>query len=235
MIHAILGTGRGQPDRRASVGARGDCSRRDQDVRVMLRKVEPPVQVALIEGLSQRGDVSAAPAIAAMVSSTSPEVRLAAINALGILGDATMVPLLGVAAASRTAKNKRPPGWRWSNCGAAIRPRRCSGSCPTPNRKCRRNSPAPWGIAATRPLFRRLVELARQGSGSAGKAALQALALLVEDSQVGLMVQFVVDAKTEAARADAAEALNSACHQILTRRGQVNVEPLLQASGDRAD
>ena len=42
------------------------------------------------------------------------------------------------------------------------------------------------------------------------------------------MVQFVIEAKTEAARADAAEALNSACHQIQTRRGHVNVEPLLQ-------
>ena len=75
----------------------------------------------------------------------------------------------------------------------------------------------------------RLVELARQESGSASKAALQALALLVEDSQVGMMVQFVVEAKTDTARADAAEALNSACHQILTRRGRVNIEPLVQA------
>ena len=73
----------------------------------MLHKVNPPVQVALIEGLSQRGDVSAAPAIAAMASSPSPEVRLAAINALGILGDATMVPLLGVAAASASGEEQK--------------------------------------------------------------------------------------------------------------------------------
>ena len=42
------------------------------------------------------------------------------------------------------------------------------------------------------------------------------------------MVEFVISAKTDAARADAAEALNSACHQIQTRRGRVSVEPLLQ-------
>ena len=52
--------------------------------------------------------------------------------------------------------------------------------------------------------------------------------MLVEDPQLGMMVRFVVDAKTEADRADAAEALNAACQQILTRRGKVNVEPLLQ-------
>ena len=55
------------------------------------------------------------------------------------------------------------------------------------------------------------MELARDGVGSARKAALQALALLVEDKQLGMMVQFVVEAKTEAARADAAEALTRQC------------------------
>jgi hypothetical protein len=73
------------------------------------------------------------------------------------------------------------------------------------------------------------MELARQGSGPAAKAALQALGSLVEDSQLDMMVRFVIDAKTEAARADAAEPLNTACHQILTRRGRVNLDPVLQA------
>ena len=94
-------------------------------------RVSPPVQVALIEGLTQRGDVSAASTIVVMDRSPSPEVRLAAINALGILGDATMVPLLGVAATSdeRRRTKGRPAGV------GPIAPRQsdrdaCSGFCP---------------------------------------------------------------------------------------------------------
>jgi len=74
----------------------------------------------------------------------------------------------------------------------------------------------------------KLLDLAREGSVSASKAALQALVVLVDDSQVGLMVQFVIEAKADTRRADAAEALNSACHHIQTRYGRVNIEPLLQ-------
>jgi hypothetical protein len=46
---------------------------------------------------------------------------------------------------------------------------------------------------------------------------------------LGLMVQLVAEAKDQAARADAADALNSACHQIQARRGRVDIEPLVQA------
>ena len=164
-----------------------------------------------------------------MATAPRPEVRLAAINALGILGDATMVPLLGVCRCLRdAARNKRPPGWRWSNCGAAIPPRRCSGSCPRAKPEVQAEFARALGDRSDKAAVPKLVELAREGSGSASKAALQALVVLVDDSQVGLMVQFVVEAKTDTARADAAEALNSACHQIQTRRGRVNIEPLVE-------
>jgi HEAT repeat protein len=84
------------------------------------------------------------------------------------------------------------------------------------------------GDRGDRSAVPKLLELAREGSVSASKAALQALVVLVDDSQVGLMVQFVIEAKADTRRADAAEALNSACHHIQTRYGRVNIEPLLQ-------
>ena len=195
---------------------------------VLLLKVNPPVQVALIEGLSQRGDVSAAPAISTMAHSASPEVRLATINALGILGDATMVPLLGVAAASTNSEEQVAARL------ALVQLRRGNPTetllrlLPDAKPEVQAEFARALGGRGDKAAVPRLVELAREGSGSATKAALQALALLVDDAQVGLLVQLVIDAKTEAARANAAEALNSACHQIQTRRGRVDIEPLLQ-------
>lgn len=196
---------------------------------VLLRKVGPPIQVGLIEGLSQRGDVSAAPAVALLVHSTSPEVRLAAINALGVLGDATMVPLLGVAAASTNADEQAAGRLALVQLHRGNPTETMLRLLPDAKPEVQAEFARALGGRADTTAVPRLIELARQGPGSASKAALQALALLVEDSQLGLMVQFVVEARTETSRADAAEALNSACQQILTRRGKVNVEPLRQA------
>jgi HEAT repeat protein len=194
----------------------------------LLHSVAAPVQVALIEGLSQRGDISAAPAIAPMTSNTAPEVRLAAINALGILGDASLVPLLAASAASADSEEQKAARLalvqlsRGNPTGTLLR------LLPAAKPEVQAEFARALGDRGDKAAVPKLVELARQESGSASKAALQALALLVEDSQLGLMVQFVVEAKSDTARSDAAEALNTACHQIQTRRGQVNIDPVVQ-------
>lgn len=198
---------------------------------VLLRmsKVTPPVQVALIEGLSQRGDASAAHDIVALVSSASPEVRVAALNALGILGDATVVPLLAVSAASVSGEEQKAARLALVQLRRGNLTETLLRLLPDAKPEVQAEVARALGERGDTTAVPKLVELAGQGSESAAKAARQALALLVDDSQVGMMVQFVVEAKSETARADAAEALNSACHQIQTRRGRVNLEPLLQA------
>ena len=194
----------------------------------MLHAVPPPVQVALIGGLCQRGDATAAPAIATMVKNATPEVRLAAINALGILGDSSIVPLLAVSAASSSGDEQKAARL------ALVQLRRGNPTdtllrlLPASKPEVQAEFARALADRSEKAAVPKLMELAREGSGSASRAALQALVLLVDDSQVGQMVQFVVEAKTDAARADAAEALNSACHQIQTRRGQVNIAPLVQ-------
>jgi HEAT repeat protein len=195
---------------------------------VLLQKVNPPVQVALIEGLSQRGDVSAAPVISTMATSASPEVRVATIKALGVLGDATMVPLLGVAATSANGEEQSAARLALIQLRRGNPTERLLRLLPDAKPAVQAEFARALGDRGDRAAVPRLEELAREGSGTATKAALQALALLVDDAQLGVMVQFVIDAKSEAGRADAAEALNSACHQTQTRRGRVNVEPLLQ-------
>ena len=186
----------------------------------MLRSVDAPVQVALIDGLCQRGDVAAAQAIATMVRSASPEVRLAAINALGLLGDSSMVPLLAVSAANASGEEQKAARL------ALVLLRRGDPTAtllrllPAAKPEVQAEFARALGDRSDKAAVPKLVELAREQSGSASKAALQALVLLVDDAQVGQMVQFVLDAKTDTARADAAEALNSACHQIQTRLRQ---------------
>ena len=176
----------------------------------MLHRVDPPMQIALLEALNQRGDISAAPSIAVMDRSPSPEVRTAVVRALGNLGDATMVPILGVAATSTDAEEQSAARL------ALVQLRRGNPTeallrlMPSAKPEVQAEFARALGARSDKSAVPRLTELARQGLGSAKKAALQALALLVDDPQVGLMVQFVRDAKSDGERADAAEATSAA-------------------------
>jgi HEAT repeat protein len=163
-----------------------------------------------------------------MVSSPAPEVRVAAINALGVLGDATTVPLLAVAAASPNSEEQKAARLALVQLHRGNLTETMVRLLPEAKPEVQAELARALGGRSDKSAVPKLAELAREGSGSARKAALQALVLLVDDSQLSLMVQFVVEARTETARADAAEALNSACHQIQTRRGKVNVQPLVE-------
>src|SRR5262249_49147054 len=69
----------------------------------LVAKVGAPVQLALVQGLAQRGDPAAVSELASLATSAPPEVRAAIIKSLGLLGDASMVPLLSGFAASGSA------------------------------------------------------------------------------------------------------------------------------------
>src|SRR5260370_25946477 len=75
----------------------------------MLAQVDFTVQLALIEGLTQREDPSAAPAIAALVTSADLQLRLTAIAALGALGNHSVSGLLAGSAASPILPEPTPP------------------------------------------------------------------------------------------------------------------------------
>ena len=194
----------------------------------LLPTVAPPMQAALIESLAQREDAAAAPAILRLTDSPAPEVRVAALNALGILGDASAVPPLAAAAASGGEAQAAARQ-------ALIRLRRGQptemmlGLLPEARPEVQAELARALGNRRDLAAIPRLMELARQDASSASHAALLALAGLVDDAQMSAMVQFVVAAGSDRAREQAAEAVNAACHQILARRGRVNLEPISAA------
>lgn len=194
----------------------------------LLPKVPAITQVALIGGLSQRSDPAAAPAIAVLVNSSTPEVRLAAISALGLLGDASLVPLLAQSAASATGAEQEAARLSLVQLRRGDPARTLLAQLPGAKPAVQAELARALGDRRDRLAVPTLMELARKGSDSARKAALQALPALVEQPQIGSLVRLVFQAKTEAARAEAAEALGSACHNIQSRHGQVNLDPLLQ-------
>jgi len=195
----------------------------------LLPKVAPPIQVALLGGLSQREDPAAAPAVAALVSSSDSEVRLAAITALGILGDASSIPLLAQSAASasgteQTAARQALLELRRGDVTAMF-----LTSLATAQPALQAELAGALGDRGDIRAVPKLLELARQPADSARKAALEALAELADQSQLGLLVQLVAEAQNHDARSEAANAVRSACRHIQSRQGAVDAQPLLKA------
>ncbi len=202
----------------------------------LLATVGPAVQVALIGGLAQRGDPAAAPAIASLAASAgvSPaaaataEVRLAALNALGLLGDASAVPLLTQAAATggsaeQAAARESLVRLRRGDVTAMLLTQLATAK-PAEQAEAARALGARGDTAAVP----KLLDLAQQEPDSARKAALQALGLLVDEPQLGPLVNLVLTAKADLPRAEAVEALNAACQRLQSRRGHFKLDPLVQ-------
>ena len=193
----------------------------------LLPQVGAPVQVALIEGLSQRKDPMATPAVGALMSSAVPEVRLAAINALALIGDNIAVPVLAESAASATGAEQAAAR------EALVQLRRGQindtffSQLTTAKPAVQAELARALGARSEAAAIPKLLDLARQGSDSTRKAAVQALAQLVDQGQLASLVRLVLEAKSSADRAQAAEAVNSACQRIQSKRGRVDVEPLI--------
>ncbi|HYG35547.1 MAG TPA: HEAT repeat domain-containing protein [Clostridia bacterium] len=195
----------------------------------LLPQVEPPVQIALIEGLAQRGDPAATPALTSLASQSGPAVRIPIINALGVLGDASVVPLVAGFAANGT-----PPEQKAAR--QALMDLRRGGVMEMLVEQLSTSSPAvqaelarALGYRGDKAAVPRLLEVAQKGSDSARRGAFQALGMLADEAQLGSLVQLALQAADPARRAEAAEALNVACQRIRTHRGQVDVSPLVTA------
>lgn len=199
----------------------------------ILPRLQPEVQVALLDGLGQRSDTNATPAVLAALRSSSPEVRVAAITALSTLGETSVVaPLVRIAAsttgAEQTAARQTLIELNRGNIAAALIAAQVSDpSSASP--EARAEAARALGIRGDKTAVPDLLAAAQGGSDSARQASFEALALLVDDTQLGALVRLVQMAKDENARSQAGAALNGACQRLQAKKGGVEVAPIVEA------
>ena len=195
----------------------------------LLPKVSPSVQLALIEGLAQRDDAAAAPAIAALTRCSVPEIRVASLKALGALGDGSMILLLTEAAASGAAEEQGAARQTLVTVHRGNLTEALLAQLATAAPSIQAEAARALGERGDSAAVPKLLQVARQGSDSTRKAALRAIALLVDERQTATLVQLVLESKSEAARSEAAEALGAAYQQLQARNRSVDVKPLVTA------
>ncbi|MCY3021763.1 MAG: HEAT repeat domain-containing protein [Planctomycetota bacterium] len=175
----------------------------------LVAKVPLATQVALIEGLRQRGDPAAAPSIAGMLKSESQPVRVAAIEALGALGDASIAPVLAEAAAKATGPEQDTA-------------RECLNQLRDPKTRdalLERLPKAPPAAQAemVRALGYRketqavpaLLKMAQEGDETTRLVAIKSLGMLADGSAAGDITKLLLQAKTDAERDTAEQALSA--------------------------
>lgn len=200
----------------------------------LLFRVEPGTQIALIEGLAQRGEASAVPALTAMIGDQEPAVRLSAIAALGLLGDGAVVPALaGVAAAGNAAEQKaarlaltRMPSPNVNQALLAL--------LASPQAAIQTETVKAMAGRGDQSVAPRLLELAASASESTRKACCQGLALLAGAEQVVPMAQLLAEARGEAAREDLRHALETLGQRLQAKGAKVDWEPIVKGTASGA-
>ena len=195
----------------------------------LLPVVDPLTQVALIDALSQRDDPAATPEIAALAGqSNSSDVLVAAVNALGNLGGDKDVPLLVVIATA--GESAQPAARQALTLIHRGNPNKMllsllSGSKPEMQVEIIRALSNRSAVEATPQLL----QLARQTDDPVRQAAFQALARLVDQSQLDALVQLIGQMTTDDARVEAAQAVGAACRHIQRQNSTADLTPLWTA------
>jgi HEAT repeat protein len=195
----------------------------------LLPKSQAPVQIALLQCLAQRGDAGAMPAVASQADSPDSDVRLAAISALGDLGDGSVALLLaqkaaGAAGPERNAARQSLVDLRRGGVTEALVEAVAGAEA-----KVQLELLRALGSRGDKSALPKLTELARSDDDSTRAASCQALASLAGPPQVPNLIHLVVDAKTDDARSEAAEALRVVYQRIQSQTGHVDASPLAAA------
>ena len=188
---------------------KGDAA--TKELAALIAKLQPPVQVALVDALRQRGDAAAAPAIVAVLASPAPEVRLAALEALSILGDASTASALAEAAAKAT-------GAEQDQAREALNLLKDPKTRDVLVAQLAKAPPAVQAEIVRALGFRLetqavpdLLKMAGEGDDAARIVAFKSLAMLADGRAAGDLIKLLVAAKSDAERTAAEQALGAAC------------------------
>ncbi len=195
----------------------------------LLPNAKPPLQVALLGAISQRGEVLSDPAITQLVKSGAPEVRAAALEALGNIGTSAEIPLLTAAAASETGAVQAVARRSLNRLNRGPVMEALITQLKNGEPRIQAEAARALGERSDMAAIPMLLALAEQASGSSRGATLQALALLAQPGNLDSMVQLVVKGGTDSAREGAAQALNAAMQRLKAADGAVPVQSLVRA------
>jgi len=196
----------------------------------VLPKVQPGLQVALLESLAQRRDITAGPAVKSAAGSSVGSVRLAALKALAVLGDASSVGLLAEAAAStdaavQGAARRSLAVLRHGKVREAILAQLPKSSAAVQTELVR--ALAARDDTEAIPV---LLKMAAAGDESVCVAAVRAISVLGGDSDVEQLVRLVVGAKTQPTRDAIVTALMAICRR--SKRPGAHGATILAAMGN---
>ncbi|MGA2531462.1 MAG: HEAT repeat domain-containing protein [Candidatus Aminicenantales bacterium] len=200
-------------------------------------KAAPPLKVALIEALRQRGDPAAAPSLAAVVTSTDESVRVAAVAGLGELGDNAVVPLLLEAAGSSSEAEARAGRQallvlKRGEVTQVLISQLTSGK-PAARMEAARALAGRGDKGASASL----IAATRVNQEPARGALFTALGQLAEPQDIPALVGLVAEAKDDAVRDQARDALSAACLRLQSGGVHLDPTPIVEgivAAGPRA-
>jgi len=229
MAKAIVGTDGAEQGAALQVAVQMEGSDATKTLADLLPKVQVPVQIALLDCLDRRGDSSALAAVAKRADSSDPDVRVAAINALGDLGDGSVAVLLAGKAASGAGPEKIAARLALVNLRRGEVTPALLQAFATAAPAVKPELIRALGDRGDTSAVPRLLEMARSQDEGMQSSSLQALALLAGPDQLPDLVQLAVQAPTDDARSEAADALDSACQRIESRSGHCDVRALVEA------
>jgi HEAT repeat protein len=191
-------------------------------------KAAPSLKVALIEALRQRGDPAAAPSLTAMVTSPDETVRVAAVAGLGELGDNTAVPLLLEAAGSSFEVKARAGRQALLVLNRGEVTRTLISMLTSGKPAARTEVARALAGRGDKGASASLIAATRVNQEPVRGALFTALGQLAEPQDIPALVGLVAEAKDDAVRDQARDALSAACLRLQGGGLRVDAKPIVE-------
>jgi HEAT repeat protein len=186
------------------------------------------VQAALVDGLGQRGEPAAAPAILTAAQAGDAPVALAAASALGLLGDAAAVSWLTRQAASTNAIIQKAARQSLLQLHRGAVAAALLSMVESREPDVQVEAVRALGNRSDTKVIPRLLDLAEHGTRSTRLAALKALGSLGTSSTIGPLTRLVMDVREEGLPMAARDALEVVCRRLPARGESFEIEPLVR-------